>query len=64
MQTAYLLGVMGLRTVSAFMWFFLLLSYERAGGDLLSILLASRITVFENYTKKKAFVLALTLGML
>lgn len=46
------------------MSFFLLLSYERAGGDLLSILLASRITVFENYTKKKAFVLALTLGML
>jgi len=52
-QTAYLLRVMGLRTVSAFMWFFPLLSYERAGGDLLSFLLPSRITVFENYTERK-----------
>ena len=46
------------------MWFFPLLSYERAGGDLLSFLLPSRITVFENYIEKKPFALALTLGML
>lgn len=63
-QAAYLLGEMGLRTESAFMWVFLLLSLERTGGDLLSFLLPYRITVFENYTeKKKLLASACTLGI-
>lgn len=62
-QAAYLLGVMGLRTESPFMWFFLLLSLERTGGDLLSFLLPYRITVFENYTEKKLLASACTLGI-
>lgn len=63
MQTAYLLGAVGLRTPNTFMWFSPLLFLERTAGDLLSFLLPYRITVFENYTGKKLGALACTLRM-